>query len=42
MGHEFPHMSSVYRERIGDDRLIAVGEHVRRWLYATPQSPENY
>jgi integrase len=32
MGHEIPHMSSVYRERIDDGRLRAVAEHVRRWL----------
>jgi hypothetical protein len=25
-------MAIVYRERIGDDRLRAVVEHVRRWL----------
>jgi integrase len=25
-------MASVYRERIGDDRLRAVVEHVRSWL----------
>jgi hypothetical protein len=33
MGHEIPHMSSVYRERISDERLRAVAEHVRRWLF---------
>jgi integrase len=33
MGHESPHMSSVYRERIKDDRLRAVADYVRRWLY---------
>jgi integrase len=33
MGHEVPHMSSIYRERISDDRLRAVAEHVRRWLF---------
>jgi integrase len=32
MGHESGHMSTAYRERIGDDRLRAVAEHVRRWL----------
>jgi integrase len=36
MGHEVPHMSSVYRETIDDDRLRAVTEHVRLWLYTTP------
>jgi len=34
MGHEVTSMSSVYRERISDDRLKAVAEHVRRWLFS--------
>jgi integrase len=38
MGHETPHMSSVYRERIGDDRLKAVADHVRKWLFAEPSA----
>jgi integrase len=33
MGHETPHMSAVYREGIDDERLKAVAEHVRRWLF---------
>ena len=33
MGHEVPHMSAVYRETISDDRLRAVAEHVRTWLF---------
>jgi integrase len=33
MGHESPHMSSVYRERISDERLQAVTDYVRTWLY---------
>jgi integrase len=33
MGHEAPHMSSIYREVIDDDRLHTVTEHVRRWLF---------
>jgi integrase len=37
MGHESPHMSSVYRERISDERLNAVTDHVRAWLYAQPK-----
>lgn len=36
MGHELAHMSAVYREHIADDRLRAVVEHVRTWLYAKP------
>jgi integrase len=35
MGHTPPanDMSAVYRERIDDDRLLAVTEHVRKWLF---------
>jgi integrase len=33
MGHEIPHMSTVYRERISDGRLKAVVDHVRGWLF---------
>jgi integrase len=40
MGHEVPHMSSIYRETISDERLRAVAEHVRRWLFgAGPDVP---
>jgi integrase len=35
MGHSRDDMASVYRERIGDDRLQAVAEHVRKWLWGT-------
>lgn len=33
MGHARDDMASVYRERIGDERLKAVVDHVRRWLF---------
>jgi integrase len=33
MGHEVQHMSSVYRETISDERLRAVTDHVRAWLF---------
>jgi integrase len=36
MGHEVPHMSSVYRETISDERLKAVADHVRTWLFGDP------
>ncbi len=35
MGHEVPHMSSVYREGISDERLRAVADHVLDWLFET-------
>lgn len=33
MGHVDSSMAGLYRERIGDDRLEAVSEHVHQWLY---------
>lgn len=33
MGHVDPSMAAVYREEIGDDRLRAVTECVRAWLF---------
>jgi integrase len=36
MGHEVAHMSSVYREGISDERLRAVADHVRGWLFPPP------
>src|SRR5262249_40668178 len=33
MGHARDDMASVYRERISDDRLVAVVEYVRAWLF---------
>ena len=33
MGHESPHMSTVYRERISDARLENVANKVREWLF---------
>jgi integrase len=35
MGHEIPNMSAVYRETVSDDRLRAVSDHVRKWLFAS-------
>jgi integrase len=34
MGHARDDMASVYREGIEDERLLAVSEHVRAWLFA--------
>jgi len=39
MGHEVPHMSTVYRETISDARLKAVADHVRAWLFSPPGAP---
>ena len=33
MGHVDPSMGAQYRERISDERLRAVVEHVRNWLF---------
>jgi integrase len=38
MGHEVPHMSAVYRETISDERLRAVADHVRKWLFPSATS----
>ena len=35
MGHEGPHMTSVYRETISDARLKAVTDYVRAWLFGS-------
>lgn len=37
MGHARDDMASVYRETIADERLRAVTEHVRRWLFPAGQ-----
>jgi integrase len=36
MGHESTHMSGHYRETISDERLKAVVDYVRAWLFAKP------
>jgi hypothetical protein len=36
MGHARDDMASAYRERITDERLRAIAEHVRAWLLAKP------
>ena len=33
MGHARDDMASVYRERISDERLRAVADHVHKWLF---------
>jgi integrase len=40
MGHEVAHMSSVYRETISDERLKAVTDHVRAWLFPPPKKAD--
>ena len=39
MGHARDDMASVYRERISDERLKAVSDHVRKWLFGGPVGP---
>lgn len=43
MGHaaKSDDMSAVYRERIDDDRLAAVSEHVRQWLFGKEAKKQN-
>jgi integrase len=38
MGHSDPSMAGHYRETISDERLKAVAEHVRGWLFSTQQA----
>jgi integrase len=38
MGHAGEDMASVYRERVDDDRLKAVVNHVRKWLFPGKKS----
>jgi integrase len=38
MGHEAPHMSSHYRQTISDERLLAVTEYVRTWLFGEAET----
>lgn len=38
MGHSDSSMSGVYRERISDDRLRAVVDHVHAWLWPADES----
>ncbi len=38
MGHVRDDMASVYRERIATTRLLAVSEHVRRWLFEAEET----
>jgi integrase len=42
MGHapSSSDMSAVYRERVDDDRLRAVVDHVRRWLWPVAGTKE--
>jgi integrase len=42
MGHADPSMADHYRERISDERLLAVTAHVYRWLLGSPKAaPSN-
>src|SRR5262249_44580639 len=41
MGHESPHIASIYRERIRDERLAAVANYVRDWLFSKGENNGN-
>ena len=38
MGHARDDRASVYRKRVGDDRLRAVVDHVRTWLFGIEEN----
>ena len=38
MGHAANDMASAYREKISDERLRAVVDHVHGWLFAAPKA----
>ena len=40
MGHKTPGTGTIYRHGISDDRLLAVAEHVRRWLFGQTVDPK--
>ncbi len=40
MGHTDGTMGEVYRHRFDDDRLIAVAQHVRTWLFGSTSAPK--
>jgi len=40
MGHADTTIGEVYRHWFDDDRLIAVGQHVRTWLFGSAPEPE--
>jgi integrase len=39
MGHSRNDMASAYRERISDERLKAVCDHVRKWVFGENRTP---
>lgn len=38
MGHVGADIADAYREKVSDDRLRAVAEHVRSWLFSKPET----
>jgi len=41
MGHSDDSMSARYRQRISDDRLQAVADHVRAWVFGDDEGGQN-
>jgi hypothetical protein len=40
MGHVVPGMGTAYREKVSDERLRAVCEYVRVWLFGKAKRPK--
>ena len=41
MGHEVPHMSSIYRQGISNERLAAVADYVHTWLFTAKKGGQS-
>jgi len=40
MSHVVPGMGTAYREKVSDERLRAVCEHVKNWLFGKGKKPK--
>jgi integrase len=42
MGHARDDMASVYRERVSDERLRAVSDYIRKWVFSEPSASSSH